>query len=121
MAFPQINFKFNDLEEAQALSELVEQKMVTLEKYIAEHSSGNCDFEFSKIAAQQNGQVHRVEATLRVDGTTYRAGATEESFEKAIDEVKSELDKEMRRAKDKQDTLKKQSGRQAKEDMLNGA
>ena len=103
MTFPSINYKFNDLNEAQALTDIVEQKLASVEKYLRKGGSGTCDVEFSKVSAQQNGQIHRVEINLLVDGTLYRAEATEESFEKAIDEVRSELDKELRRAKEKQE------------------
>jgi ribosomal subunit interface protein len=113
MSFPIINFKFNDLEEAQSLADLAEQKMSSLEKYIHNDDNGVCDFEFSKIAAQQNGQVYKVDVNLSIEGTLYRAEAIEDNFEKAIDEVRAELDKEMRRAKDKQVTLDKQAGREA--------
>jgi len=119
MTFPLINFKFNNLEEAHALADLVEQKLHSVEKYLSNEDSGTCDVEFSKIAAQQNGQIHRLEVNLMIGGTLYRAEATEESFEKAIDEVRDELDKELRRAKDKQVTLDKQAGREAKEQMMN--
>lgn len=117
MTFPRIIYKFNDLEEAQVLTELVEHKCESLEKYLGDKNSAVCDFEFSKVASQQNGQVNRVGVNLVVDGTLFRAEATEESFEKAIDEVRDELDKELRRAKEKSETLLKQGGREAKEMM----
>ncbi len=118
MTFPTINYKYNDLEEAQALTELVEQKLGTLSKFVSDDGSTTCEVVFSKVAASQNGPVHKFEATIVTSGVTYRADAIEESFEKAIDEVKSELDKEMRRAKEKQTTLDKQAGREAKEQMM---
>ena len=119
MSFTTINFKFNDLKEAQALTDIVEQKMSSLEKYIHEGDAVLCDFEFSKVAAQQKGQIFKVDVNLSHEGSLYRADAVEESFEKALDEARAELDKEMRRAKDKQATLNKQAGREAKEQMLN--
>ncbi|MCB9814972.1 ribosome-associated translation inhibitor RaiA [Candidatus Nomurabacteria bacterium] len=119
MTFPTINYKFNDLDEAQALTDLIEQKFTSLEKYLHRGNSGTCDVEFSKVSPQLSGKVHQVGVNLLVEGTLYRAEATEESFEKAIDEVRDELDKELRRAKDKQVTMDKQSGREAKEMMLN--
>lgn len=118
MTFPAINFKYNDLAEAQTLSDLLEQKLQTLTKFLNESQSITCDVEFEKVAPRQNGQVHRVEVNLMVDGTLFRADATENNFETAIDEVRNELDKEMRRAKDKQSTLDKDAGRAAKEQML---
>jgi len=118
MTFPTINFKFNNLEEAQLLAEVFEQKMVTFEKYLHDNQSATCDVEFEKVAPQQNGQVHRVEINLMINGTLFRAEATEESFEKAIGEVRDELDIELRKAKEKQVTLQKQGGREAKEMFL---
>jgi len=119
MTFPTINYKFNDLREAQALTDLVEQKCIPLEKYLHDNDYVICNVEFEKVAPQQNGQIHRVEINLQVSGTLYRAVATEESFEKAIDEVRDELERELVKAKERQNTLMKQGGREAKEQMLN--
>lgn len=118
MTFPNINYKFNDLPEAQALTEIFEHKCETFAKYLHGNEAVTCEVEFQKVAPQQNGQIHQVEINLTINGTLYRAVATEESFEKAIDEVRHELDKELRKAKEKQETKDKQAGRAAKEQML---
>lgn len=118
MTIPSISYNFNDIEETRELATVVEQKFGSFNKYLHDDESVQCDVEFSKVATRQNGQIHRIEVNLQVDGTLYRADATEESFEKAIDEVRDELDKEMRRAKEKQATLEKQAGREVKEQML---
>ena len=120
MTFPTINYKFNDLHEAQELAEVMDLKMSAFEKYLHDNHVAKCDVEFQKVAPRQNGRVHRVEVNLTINGTLFRAQATEESFEKAIDEVRDELDKELRTAKEKQATLKKQGGRVAKEQLLAG-
>jgi len=119
MELSTINYKFNNLPEAQELATLFEQKSPSFTKHLHDGLSVTCDVEFEKVAPHQNGAVHRVEVTLLVDGTLYRAEATEDSFEKAIDEVRQELSSELRRAKDKQATLEKQGARQLKEKMLN--
>lgn len=118
MTFPTINYKFNGLAEAQALTDIVEQKCTVFEKYLRDDSDVICDVEFQKVAPQQNGQIHRVEVNLTINGHLYRAVATEESFEKAIDEVRDEIDREIKRAKERQETLYKQGGREAKEHMM---
>ena len=118
MTFPSINFKYNDIPEAQALTELVEQKMASFEKYLHNGESVGCEVEFSREASSQTGQVYKMSAHIKINGNTYHADATEESFEKAIDEVRDELDKELRKAKEKQATLAKQGGREAKEQMM---
>jgi len=45
----------------------------------------------------------------------HRAEATKESFEEAVDEVRNQLDKELRRRNKKHATLLKKGGRQLKE------
>jgi len=118
MTFPTITYKYNGIEDAKPLAIIMDQKLQSLEKYLKEDSSVICEVEFEKLTAQQSGRIYRAEVNLTIDGTLYRAEATEDSFEKAIDEVRDEVDKELRRAKDKQQTLDKQAGREMKERML---
>ncbi len=118
MTFPNINYKFNDLAEAQALTDVIEQKCTVFEKYLHGDEAVKCDIEFQKVAPQQNGKIYQVETNLLIDGTLFRAVATEESFERAIDVMRDELDREISRAKDKRESLNKQAGREMKEKML---
>lgn len=115
MTFPTITYKYNGIEEAKALASVVDQKFASLEKFIGDHTAVTCEVEFEKIAAHQHGRFHRVEANISVNGTLYRAEATEESFEKSIDEVRHGLEQELRKAKDKQHTLDKDDGRAFKD------
>ncbi len=117
MTFSTINYKYNSIEEAKSLATVVEQKFSTLEKFIGEKAVVICEVEFEKVASHQNGRVYRVEANLTINGDLYRAEATEESFEKAIDEVRHGLEQELRKAKDKHATLEKDAGRVAKEQL----
>jgi len=110
----QINFKYNNLPDVHGLSDVVEQKLQSLSKYYKETDTVVCDIEFEKVAPKQNGQVHRFEVNMTVEGQLFRADAIEESFEAAIDEVRDELDKELRRSKSKKDTLAKKAGRAIK-------
>jgi ribosomal subunit interface protein len=110
-----INYKFNSNEEAKSLAIVVDQKIAALEKYYDPEAKLVCDVEFDKVGNHQSGRVFRVEVNFSINGKLYRAEATEESFEKAIDEVRDELDKELRRAKDKQHTLDKDAGRELKD------
>lgn len=120
MAFPNITYKFNGLIEAKALTAVVDLKFASLEKFTKDNAIATSEVEFEKVASNQQGRIYRVEANVIIDGALYRAEATEESFEKAVDEVRNELDKEMSRAKDRQVSLEKHSGREFKEQMQNG-
>ena len=109
-----INFTYNNHEEARALTSVAEQKLQTLTKFIDENQSVVCDAEFDKVAANQNGVVFHFAVNLEIEGELYRADATEESFEAAVDEVRAELDKKLRRTKGKKESLSKKAGRALK-------
>lgn len=116
-----VTYKYNDIEEAKALAPVADVKMhQVLQKFVDEGLSVLCEVEFEKIANHQNGKIFRVEANVTIGGTLYRADASEESFEKAIDEVRDELDKELRRSKGKQQSLLKRAGRKLKEKLTWG-
>ncbi len=114
MTFPTISFKHNSLEETKVLTTLVEQKFEPLQKFIHSQSVIRCEVEFEKMTAHHQGKIHRLEVNLSVNGTLYRAEATEDSFEKAIDVVRDELSAELAKAKDKNDTLGRKAGRMFK-------
>lgn len=118
MIFFTVNYKYNNLVGTKELTELLEQKLESLQKFIRGEAAVVCDVEFEKVGAHQQGKIHRIEINLKIDGTLHRAEATEESFEEAIDRVRDELNSELSRAKDKQVTLDKAAGRSAKEQLL---
>ncbi len=115
MTFPTINFKTTNIEVEDRLIDLLEDKLQSLNKYLGAETDVVCEAEFEKVTTSEKGSVHRLEVNLQVGGQLYRAEATEESFEKAIDEVRDELDKELRRANRKRDSLIKKGGRKIKE------
>ena len=119
MSFPNINYKIIHAELDQSLRPLLETKLSTLEKYLGDETDVKCDAEFAQVTPHKSGLIYRVEVNLWVAGHLYRAEATEERFEAAIDEVRDELDKSLRRASDKRVSLIQRGGRQIKA-MLRG-
>lgn len=115
-----INYKATNMDMDEKLQLLVDQKFESLEKFIGTETDVKCDVEFEKITDSQSGKVHRVEANLWLAGKLYRAESTELSFEEAVDEVRNELDKELRRAHKKRDTLIRRGGRAIKQMMRMG-
>lgn len=109
-----INFNYNNHAEAQILTDLTEQKLGSLKKFIPEDKSVVCDAEFDKVAANNKGAIFQFSVNLQMGGVMHRAEAVEESFEAAVDEVRDELDKKLRRNKSKKDTLGKRAGRAMK-------
>ena len=117
---PIINYKATNTELEQDLQNLLEAKLSSLDKYINGETDVNCDVEFERTTPQKNGRIHRVEVNLWLKGKMYRAEATEDQFEKAIDEVREELDKELRRSHKKHQSLVKRGGRRLKQMMRFG-
>lgn len=115
MAFPTITTKVTNADISDELKDILEQKLHSLEKFIGNETDVKCDVEFEKVAPHENGPIYRIEANLFVAGVMHRAEATRESFAEAIDEVRDELDKELRRHNKKHTTLLKKGGRRFKE------
>ena len=114
MAFPSINFKSTQTEISDNLKQITENKLRGLEKFVGE-APCICDVEFERITNHhQQGDIHRVEVNLELNGKFYRAEATNESFEKSVDEVSSELEEMLRRVRGKEETLLKRGGRKFK-------
>jgi ribosomal subunit interface protein len=111
MTFPNINYKYNGIEEAKSLTDIVGQKLGSLQKLIPDTAAVVCEVEFEKTTSHHHGKIYRLEANLSVNGQLHRAEATENSFDEAIDRVRDELDRELSHAKDKKDTLAKRAGR----------
>lgn len=112
-----INFTYNNHDEARSLTDIAQQKIDSLHKFIGDEQSVICDAEFDRVAANQKGAIFHFAVNLQIDGEMYRADATEENFEAAVDEVRDELDKKLRRTKSKKDTLGKRAGRAFKRIM----
>lgn len=117
MTFPPIQFKATNTELDDRLTTLVEQKFETLAKFIGDETDVRCEVEFDKETAHHSGRHYRVEVNLWVKGKLYRVGAAEESFEQSIDEVRSELDKMLRRSQGKHEALVKKGSRVIKQMM----
>lgn len=112
-----IQFKATNVELDEAWQILVDQKFQTLEKYIGDETDTKCDVEFEKETGEHhnNGNIYRVETNLFLRGKLYRAVACEENFEKSIDAVRAELDRELAKSNEKRETLIKRGGRKIKE------
>ena len=121
MAFPNIQVKATNLHLTDEIQELLEQKIHPLAKFLPKDSSDlKCDVELERVADHQSGKIYRAEINLYVEGKLYRAEATEDQIEKAIDEMRDEVKREIRKAQAKRDSLIKRGGRKFKNMMRFG-
>lgn len=117
MSFPNILFKHTQTEVNYTLQDLVTRKLISLERYIGGRTDNRCEVEFAKTVPHQNGPIYKVEVNIWSDGVLYRATDTAATFEAAIDAVRSELDRELNRARTKKVSLWRKGARRMKEIM----
>lgn len=115
MTTPNITFKHTNTDIDYELQSILTQKITALEKYFEEPTL--VEVEFRKEAPKNNGEVFVVELNCSVKGELYRAVAKSEGFEKSIDKVRNELDKELRRAKKKRGSMFRKGARRIKDMM----
>lgn len=109
-----------DVENADALKEYAAKKVEDCAKLLGElEETALCDVDLKYSRPQQSGPVHYAEVNIQAGGELFRATAEEHSFEAAIDKVKDELLRELKRAKEKKIDHTRKGGAQAK-DMLRG-
>ena len=115
MTFPQITVKATNLELGGGLRALIDQKLTPLGKLISDTATdGYCRVEVEKLSEHQSGKIYRVEINLFTNGTPYRAEATEEQAEKAIDTARDELRRELQRVRGKHKSLLRRGGQALK-------
>jgi ribosomal subunit interface protein len=116
--FPSINSKMTNFEQTDAIAEVLEKRLKTLEKFLpAGETMLVCDVELEKLTDQQTGRIFRAEINLQVAGTLFRAEATEERMEDAIDRAKNELKTELVRTSGKRQSIFRRGAKRLK-DMI---
>ena len=117
MTFPRIRTKGTGMTVTPKLEVLLEQKFSQLGKLIHTHEDARCEIELERVADHKSGKIFRAEVNLYSGGKLFRAEATEEQIEQAIDTVRNELKHELQHASGKRQSLFKR-GKQAIKDMM---
>ena len=117
MVFPKINTKASNITVTPQLQSLLEQKFASLGKFLDERKQVLCEIELEKVTDQHSGKIFRAEVNLTSGGKLFRAEATEEQIEQAIDIVRNEIKHELQHAHGKRKSLLKR-GHQAIKDMM---
>ncbi len=102
-----IIIKSTNIDLTPKIKDYVNQKIGSLDKYFEKTDPDlvKARVEVGKIKrGQRQGEICRAEVNLSVGGKLIRAEETEESIYAAIDLVKDELKREVRRYKDKKMT-----------------
>lgn len=117
-----INIKTANLDLTPAISQYIEEKIGGLEKFISgdglkqwdEHRQAavEADVEIARTTGHhRSGDVFRAEVNLKLPGRIVRAEAEEWDIRVAIDKIKDELQIEVKKYKNKQETKYRKGSR----------
>lgn len=110
-----IRFKGLQYDIPQIISERAAKKLKAVEKYIDSGSAASAYVELGReSAAHQTGPIWQALINLTIDGRPFRAEATEETIENAIDRAVEDLAREVRRSKKKSESLIRRGGQAIK-------
>ncbi len=117
-----IKIKTTHLKNTPAIENYIRKKIGLFKKFLTHfaHESKELvfDIEVGKTTAHhKHGEVFRAEINFTVGSTVFRAEATEENLYAAIDKAKDEMQMELRRHKNKHNSLLKKSGAEIKKRM----
>jgi len=104
----QINkIKSTNMELTDAISDFVASRVQSLEKFVdQDDTSVSVDIEVGKTTEHHNkGNVFMAEFNFQMGGKNFRAVDENEDLYAAVDVVKEQMAKELRRYKGKQKTL----------------
>ncbi len=120
-----INIKSTNLELTPAIKEYIDEKIGGLEKFI-QGIKDEQDFleegrspietwvEVEKTASHQKGKIFRAECQIKIAGKSLRSESIQEDLHLAIDEVKDELQRDIKRFKETRFSRYKKAARRFK-------
>ncbi len=104
----QIKIHAHDLELTAPISDYIEKRAQSLEKFLGKHDTASVllEIEVSKVSHRhRHGDVYRAEMNLTMPGNQLRAETEGEDIYTVIDEVKEEMERELTSKKSKERTL----------------
>ena len=115
-----INIKATNIDLTLSLSQYIEDKIGELDKFIKVFDASSVDawVEIGKTTRHhKKGDICRAEVQIRLPGRGLRVEASEWDLRVSIDKVKDELQRELKKYKEKQFTKYKKGAGKAKKDI----
>jgi len=108
--------KTTNMELTDAIDSYVENKLKAVQKLIdSNDTSAHADVEVGKTTKHhQHGKIFRAEINLHIAGSNIRAVAKEENLYSAIDVMKDEIMRRLRKVKTKRKDVARRSAAVAK-------
>jgi len=104
----QIIFKKKDFTITPAIESYVEKKMETLEKFFKSFGEEKriIEVELGKSTGKQkSGNIFRAEININLGGKMFRAESEQADIYAAIDEMRDDLEQEIKKFKEKKGTI----------------
>lgn len=114
-----ISIKATNTRLSDTVDDYIRKRLLSIEKLIdASDTSARSDVEVELTTRHhKSGPIFRAEINLHIAGHDFRAEAIAEKLFDAVDEVKTEMVKELRRYKDKKTEQARRGGAMLKDMM----
>lgn len=110
-----IVIKATKIELTPEIREEIDTKIGELEKFITAGTLTSCYVEVERTTFHhKKGYIFRAEANIELPGTLLRAEAQRETLSQAITELKDELQRELKKYKNRQEAKRRRGGRMLK-------
>jgi ribosomal subunit interface protein len=109
-----IHIKTKHLDLTPEISSHIHERMNVIEKYIDTKGDRDILVEVEvgrRLLGKNKGNVYRAEANVSGDGTVYRATTKSQSITDALDDLKDEITKVIKRRQNKKNDLTRKGGR----------
>lgn len=117
----EVIIKSTNLKLTDNINDYINKRISTLDKLINdEDTSVLCNVEVGKVSEHhKSGDIFRSEINLHIAGQDFRAVSEAGTLFSAIDETKNQMQKELRRYKEKRMRLIRRGGAKIKELLRN--
>jgi putative sigma-54 modulation protein len=110
-----INIKTTSISSSEAILEYVEKRLAKVSQIIGDDPTVICDVELAKTTGHANkGDIFRAEVHIVGAGKNLYASSEKEDLYAAIDDVKDEIQRELKTTKDKEVSMIRRGGARVK-------
>ena len=110
-----INLKGTNIELTPSISEYLDKRLEGVEKFIPEEKTYIADVELGKTTNHhQAGDIFRAEINIHIGSRSFRAVSEQQDLYSAIDDMKSEITRELGVDKDRKISFLRRGGQKLK-------
>jgi len=107
-SFMKFSIKTKNFESTEEIENYLDKKLKSLEKFLSSFNRDlvKVEVEIGRTTKHhQAGDIFRAEINLSINGKLFRVESEQESLYAAIDEVRDDLEREIKKFKEKRETI----------------